>query len=208
MSRFGPEPRAFFEGVYRGEAPWDIGEAQPGMVALLAEYPPGAPVLDVGCGSGDLAIHLAARGLETLGVDFVDRAIEQATAKKAALSPDIASRLRFEVADALDLERRGRTFGAIVDSGFLHLFGEQECDRLAEAYAKLLRPGGCCYLHEFAVTFAMPNVPRAISGAELRRHFSPHRGWRCASLREGTFASRVGLVPAILACFEYAGRNA
>jgi 2-polyprenyl-3-methyl-5-hydroxy-6-metoxy-1,4-benzoquinol methylase len=52
------------------------------MAALLADYPPEGPVLDVGCGSGDLAIHLAQRGIETFGIDFTEAAISQANAKK------------------------------------------------------------------------------------------------------------------------------
>ena len=40
MSRFGPDPRAFFEAVYEETAPWDIGGAQPALVALLDEHPP------------------------------------------------------------------------------------------------------------------------------------------------------------------------
>ena len=47
MSRFGSDPRAFCEAVYREPAPWDIGDPQPAMAARLAEYPPEGPVLDV-----------------------------------------------------------------------------------------------------------------------------------------------------------------
>lgn len=39
MSRFGADPRQFFEAVYRDAAPWDIGERQPAMASLLADYP-------------------------------------------------------------------------------------------------------------------------------------------------------------------------
>lgn len=101
MSRFGPDPLAFFEAVYREPAPWDIGGPQPAMAALLAEYPPESPVLDVGCGSGDLAIHIAESGIAALGIDFVEEAMAQAQAKKATLPPDVAGRLDFRVADAL-----------------------------------------------------------------------------------------------------------
>lgn len=91
MSRFAPDPLAFFQAVYRETAPWDIGGPQPAMVGLLGEYPPEGPVLDVGCGSGDLAIHIAEGGVEVLGVDFVEEAIAQAQAKTAALAFDPSS---------------------------------------------------------------------------------------------------------------------
>ena len=63
MSRFGPDPQAFFDAVYRETAPWDVGGAQPALSDLLAAHPPTSPILDVGCGTGELAITLAVSGL-------------------------------------------------------------------------------------------------------------------------------------------------
>ena len=80
MSRFGPDPRSFFDSVYNQTPPWDVGGPQPAMSALLAEYPPLNPILDVGCGSGDLAISLAQLGHQVIGVDFVQAAVAQARA--------------------------------------------------------------------------------------------------------------------------------
>src|SRR5690606_27872791 len=125
MSRFGPDPLAFFETVYREPAPWDIGGPQPAMVDLLAAWPPDGPILDVGCGTGDLAIHLARAGYETLGIDFVEAAIVQAQEKRSRLPSDVADRVEFQVADALRPSRLGRSFGAVVDSGFFHLRSEE-----------------------------------------------------------------------------------
>ena len=195
----------FFEGVYREPAPWDIGTAQPDMLSLLAEYPPESPVLDVGCGSGDLAISLANRGAQALGVDFVEEAIALANGRKAALAPEVAARLEFRVADALLPSALGMTFGAVVDSGFYHLFETDECERYVGELASILRPGGRCYLHEFAVSFPVPNVPRAVTEAELRAFFAAERGWRLLTIRKGEFLSRIAPVPAILACIEYVG---
>jgi SAM-dependent methyltransferase len=205
VSRFGPDPLAFFETVYRGPAPWDIGRPQPAMTALLAEYPPQGPVLDVGCGSGDLAIHVAGRGVETLGIDFVDEAIAQAESKKALLPPDVARRVDFRVSDALHPSRLGRTFGAVVDSGFYHLFEPDQCHEFVDELGLVVRPGGRCYLHEFAVTFDVPNVPRQVTEAELRKHFSRENGWQVLTIRAGEFLSTVAPVPAVVACIEYLG---
>jgi len=205
MSLFGPDPLAFFEAVYREPAPWDIGRPQPAMAALLADYPPEGPVLDVGCGSGDLAVHLAEAGLETLGIDFVEEAIAHARSKKAALPPDVAGRLDFRVADALHPSRLGQTFGAVVDSGFYHLFEPDVCERFVDELARVLRPGGRCYLHEFAVTFPIPNVPRQVTEAELRERFAPEKGWQVVTIRAGEFLSRIAPVPATLACIAYLG---
>jgi hypothetical protein len=47
--------------------------------------------------------------------------------------------------------------------------------------------------------------PRQVSEAELRERFTPERGWRVLTIREGEFLSRVAPVPATLACIEYVG---
>ncbi|WP_263772827.1 class I SAM-dependent methyltransferase [Propionivibrio soli] len=205
MSRFGSDPLSFFETVYREKAPWDMAGPQPAMVSLLAEYPPDGPVLDLGCGTGDLAIHLATSGVETIGVDFVELAVNQAQAKKAALPPEVASRLDFHVADALHPSLLRKTFGAVVDSGFFHLFDPEQCETLLDELPKVFRQGGRYYLHEFAVTFPVPNVPRQVTEAELRDRFTVDQGWRILTVRSGEFLSRVASVPATLACVEYLG---
>ena len=202
MSRFGPDPLAFFAAVYQEQAPWDIGGVQPAMASLLAEYPPQGPALDVGCGSGDLAIHLARQGSRVLGIDFVDEAIAQAKAKRDALPAEVTERLDFQVADGLHPAKLGMLFGAIVDSGFYHLFEPGLCDRFVDDLARSLRPGGRLYLHEFAIEFPIPNVPREVTEAEVRARFTPERGWRILTVRSGEFLSRVAPVPATLACIE------
>ncbi len=177
------------------------------MAALLSEYPPEGPALDVGCGSGDLAIHIATSGIETLGIDFVEEAVARAHSKKAALPADVAARLDFRVGDALHPSRLGRKFGAVVDSGFYHLFEPGQCARFVDELASVLRPGGRCCLHEFAVEFPVANVPRQVTEAELRQHFAPEKGWRILTIGVGEFLSRIAPVPATLACVEYGWRQ-
>lgn len=203
MSRFGPDPLAFFDGVYRETPPWDVGGAQPALESLFAEHPPAGPVLDVGCGSGDLAIALARRGLPVLGVDFVEAAISRARAKARALPPGVGRLLGFEVGDALRPSALRREFGAVVDSGFLHLFDPGERDRFAAELAATLRPGGRYYLLAFAVTFPVPNSPAEVTEAELRARFTRAAGWSIRACRPAAFQNRVAPpVPALCACIE------
>ncbi len=142
MSRFGSDPRSFFDAVYTDTPPWDIGGPQPAMSALLTEYPPLAPVLDVGCGSGDLSIHLAGLGYQTVGVDFVEAAIAHAQQKRTALPSGVANRVEFRVADALRPSLLQQQFGSVVDSGFYHLFDPDQCNQYADELAQTLIPGG------------------------------------------------------------------
>lgn len=202
MSRFTPD---FFDSVYRETPPWDIGAAQPAMSALLDEHPPMGPVLDVGCGSGDLAITVARRGVQVLGVDVVEAAIEPARAKAEAQPPDVARLLEFQVGDALRPTLLQRRFGAVVDSGFFHLFGQEQRDQLAEELAATLLPGGRYYLLAFAAEFDIPNTPLKVTEDELRARFTAENGWRILTLRPAQFESRIAPVPAVAACIERLG---
>jgi len=203
VSRFGSNSLAFFNSVYKEIPPWDIGTPQPAMSALLEKYPPTDLILDVGCGSGDLSIYLAQLGHQVVGIDFVETAITKAQEKIGSLPPEVASLLNFQVADALKPSLLEQRFGAVVDSGFLHLFNPDQCDHFIEELALTLLPHARYYLHEFAIEFPVPNVPRPITATELQARFTSDKGWHIQEIQSVEFLSRVAPpVPAICACIE------
>ena len=203
MSRFGSDPLRFFEAVYADTPPWDIGKPQPAMAALLAEYPPLDPILDAGCGTGDLSIRLAQLGHRVVGIDFVDAAISAARARTRTLPAEAARLLTFQVGDALKPSLLKQQFGAVVDSGFLHLFDPDQGGRFIDELATCMKPGGRYYVHAFAVEFPVANVPRRITAEELNARFSAAKGWHIHAIRSTEFHSRVAPpVPAICACIE------
>ena len=203
MSRFGSDPLDFFNSVYQDVAPWDIGAPQPAMASLIEKYPPINPILDLGCGPGDLAIYLAQLGYQVVGIDFVESAIAIAKDKLDSLSPEIAQLLSFHVADAFKPSRLKIKFGAVVDSGFYHLFNPEECDQLIDEVTSILLPNGTYYLHEFAVEFPVPNVPRKITVDEIQTRFTLEKGWRIKEIQTVEFLSRVAPpVPATCACIQ------
>jgi SAM-dependent methyltransferase len=203
MSRFGSDPLDFFNSVYQDIPPWDIGAPQPAMAELLNKYPPTGPILDLGCGSGDLSIYLAGLGYQVTGIDFVEKAVSNAREKAATLPPEAVRLLNFQVADAMKPSVLQRQFGAVVDSGFFHLFDPEQCDRLVEEVSRCLLPGGHYYLHEFDVEFPIANMPRKINASELQERFAPEKGWRIKEIQPVEFLSRVAPpVPATCACVE------
>jgi SAM-dependent methyltransferase len=203
LGRFGDDPRGFFERVYSDVAPWDVGGAQPDMARMLEDYPPADPVLDLGSATGDLAISLAMRGHSVVGLEFVQTAVDQAREKAVGLPTDVGARLRFEVGDATRPSALGVSFGAVLDSGFIHLLDPEDTDRFVTDLRKSLAPGGHYYLHEFAVEFPIENVPRAITEEEIHTRFNPVTGWRVVEVRPATFLNRVAQpTPAIVACIE------
>jgi SAM-dependent methyltransferase len=71
--------RETFESMYAGKAPWDIGKPQPAFVEV-ADRVTGA-VLDAGCGTGENALFFAGRGHSVLGIDFLERPLQEARRK-------------------------------------------------------------------------------------------------------------------------------
>jgi cyclopropane fatty-acyl-phospholipid synthase-like methyltransferase len=190
LSRFGSDPLAFFNSVYENVAPWDIGAPQPAMAALIKKYSPADPILDLGCGPGDLSIYLAQLGHPVFGIDFVESAIKGAQGKVSSLPRETAQLLSFQVADALKPSLLHKKFGAVMDSGFYHLFDPEQCDHLIDEVASVLHPNGCYYLHEFAIEFSMPNLPRRITAEELKARFTVDRGWRIKEIQTVDFLSQ------------------
>ncbi|BCY10382.1 bifunctional 2-polyprenyl-6-hydroxyphenol methylase/3-demethylubiquinol 3-O-methyltransferase UbiG [Actinoplanes sp. L3-i22] len=104
-----------FDERYRtGDTPWEIGRPQPALTALLEHGVRGPKVLDLGCGTGDLACTLARRGYHVTGIDISPTAIDLARKKAAGLTA------RFDVQDATKLNLPNAPFDTIFDSGLLH----------------------------------------------------------------------------------------
>ena len=61
--------RPWDASYHDGAPPWDIGAPQPAIVRLAAAGGFTGAVLDAGCGTGENALHIAARGLSVVGVD-------------------------------------------------------------------------------------------------------------------------------------------
>jgi SAM-dependent methyltransferase len=98
-------------------------------------FPPGGSVLDIGCGSGEIARWLAEEGYEAMGVDFSRAAIERA---KAAMD---APRLTFEVFDICGGAPRTSGFDALLDRGCLHTIGDDCRAAYVRNLATAARPG-------------------------------------------------------------------
>ncbi|MGH2458336.1 MAG: ubiquinone/menaquinone biosynthesis methyltransferase [Chloroflexota bacterium] len=106
--------------------------------AGLAE-PRGAVALDVGSGTGDLALALARAGARrVIGVDFCAEMLSVARAKAKAAALD--STVSFAVGDALRLPFPDRSFDRVVN-GFLLRNVADLPGALAEM-ARVLKPGG------------------------------------------------------------------
>jgi cyclopropane fatty-acyl-phospholipid synthase-like methyltransferase len=201
MSNTGPS-RSFFDSAYRTTAPWDVGRAQPALADLVEEFPPSDPVLDVGCGTGDLSLFLAGRGFSVIGVDFAEAAVTEARSRALTAEPAVRERVDFRVGDALRVTMIPDAVRTIVDSGFFHLFGSEDRQAFVQQLAAKLPMGGRYYLLGFAITAPMPNAPKEVTADEVRLLFGQERGWRILALRPAQFLTKLGNVPALAACIE------
>jgi SAM-dependent methyltransferase len=124
----------------QGPAPWDTGRPQPAIVRVAADGGCTGAVLDAGCGTGENALHVASLGLPVLGFDVAETAVALAREKAAARGIDA----EFAAADALHLERLGRTFRTVLDCGLFHTFDATERPQYVASLASVTSPAERC----------------------------------------------------------------
>ncbi len=140
----------------------------------LLNVRPRQRILDIACGNGQFARHLARLGACVLGVDISERMIEQARARTT--EPD--DRIEFRVldctrADAL-LSLGDKQFDAAVCT--MALMDMAAIDPLFTALAKLLKAGGCLVLSVLHPCFNSGQVMQVreredVAGEVVDRYF-------------------------------------
>lgn len=157
-----PRLWALFRGPMRRQfdrlAPsWDErrtpGHLAPLHEALAAVAPP-ARVLDLGTGTGAAALAVAERwpGAVVTGVDVSPEMIERARAKTP---PQLAERVRFDVADGSRLPYAEASFDLVVLANVIPFFDE---------LARVVAPGGAV-----AFSFSLgPETPIYVPPERLR----------------------------------------
>src|ERR1700677_4543521 len=75
------------QGPFEGPPPWNIGEPQPELAALIRAGKVRSDVLDAGCGYAELSLALAADGYTVVGIDLTPTAITAARAMPASSRP-------------------------------------------------------------------------------------------------------------------------
>ena len=201
-----PTPRKpiadVYDAAYTGVPNWDIGRPQRAFVFLEEEGLVESPVLDVGCGTGELALFLAGRGYRVLGIDLSSLAIRQAKAK-AQWRRTPAKFLVWDALDLVGLAERGLTFATVADCALFHILGDRERDRFVDGLETVLRPDGLyCVLGDARRD---PRDVYGVSPAELRERFA--EGWTVEFVYETTFERRYSANPAYFAGIRRTART-
>lgn len=169
--------RPWDASYWDGPAPWDFGGPQPAVERVAAAGGFAGTVLDAGCGSGENTLVIASLGLPVLGVDVAETGLKMAREK--ASERGIAA--EFASADALHLERLGRQFETVLDSGLFHTFNTEERQAYAASLASATKYGGTLYVLCFGDEG--PDVgPHPVRQEDLRMAFGPGSGWAIASI--------------------------
>jgi cyclopropane fatty-acyl-phospholipid synthase-like methyltransferase len=162
--------RPTFESFYAGKPPWDIGKPQRQFTAIADQVI--SPVLDAGCGTGELALFLADRGYRVTGIDFVEEAIHRARRKAVERGLSV----EFLVKDATTLADWSRRFASVMDCGLFHVFSDTDRMRYVTGLAHLLQPGGRLFVMCFSDEEPGTEGPRRVARHELDDAFAD--GWQ------------------------------
>lgn len=176
---------------YDGDYPsLEIGTPRPedvttlSRVGILGDVPhykaiaaaTGGPVLEIGCGTGRLAIPLARQGHAVWAVDVSEAMLDQMRAKCAREEPAVRDRLRpvCQDAAALDLPERGFALAVIPFNVFMLIGSFDAQRRTLAAVARHLVPGGVLALDVMNPLVLSIGEEKTPHPSEPRRN--PHNG--------------------------------
>jgi SAM-dependent methyltransferase len=113
-------------------------------------FPAPGKLLDLGCGTGRLCLHSAARGYDCVGVDLSEEMLARGKDNLQALEEPARHRVRFGTANLADpalLEGETFDYAACLFSTLGMVRGHDNRARVVANAFRLLRPGGRFVLH-------------------------------------------------------------
>ena len=152
---------------------------------IRQQNPQAIHILELGCGTGGHAEHLARMGFTVHGIDLSDGMLARAEARRATLPAAVAARLSFALGDVRSV-RVGQGFDAVVSLFHVMSYQTGNAD-LQAAYATAaahLQPGGVFvydYWYGPAVLTQQPSQRvRRLADAQLRitRMAEPVMHWQ------------------------------
>lgn len=169
-----------WDGIYRGQGgfegppPWNIGEPQPELAALIAAGKVRSDVLDAGCGVAELSLALAAQGYTVVGIDVSPTAI--AAAGKAAHQRGLST-ASFVAADITSFTGYDGRFNTVIDSTLFHSLPLDGRDDYLRAIHRAAAPGARYYVLVFAkgaFPADLETKPHEVDQDELRAAVSKY----------------------------------
>ena len=181
------------EGVFEGPPPWNIGEPQPELAALIAAGKIRSDVLDAGCGYAELSLALAAQGYTVVGVDLTPTAIAAATKAAAERGLTTASFVQADITSFTGYDGR---FATVMDSTLFHSLPVEGRDGYLRSVHRAAAPGASYYVLVFAkgaFPAEMETKPNEVDEDELRAAVSKY--WEIDEIRPAFIHANIPVVP-------------
>ena len=169
------------QGEWAGPPPWNIGEPQPELAALVAAGKFRSDVLDAGCGFAELSLALAAQGYIVVGIDLTPTAVAAATEAAAQRGLTSAS---FVQADITRFGGYDGRFNTVVDSTLFHSLPVEDREGYLRSVHRAAAPGAGYYVLVFAkgaFPAEMEPKPNEVDEDELRAAVSKY--WEIDEIR-------------------------
>ena len=181
------------QGVFEGPPPWNIGEPQPELAALMAAGKFRSDVLDAGCGFAELSLALATEGYTVVGIDLTPTAITAATKAAAERGLTTASFVQADITSFTGYDSR---FSTVVDSTLFHSLPVEGRDAYLSSVHRAAAPGASYYVLVFAkgaFPAEMETKPNEVDEEELRAAVSKY--WEIDEIRPAYIHANIPQVP-------------
>ncbi|GAB1814396.1 class I SAM-dependent methyltransferase [Mycobacterium sp. MUNTM1] len=189
------------QGRFEGPPPWNIGEPQPELAALIAAGKFRSDVLDAGCGFAELSLALAAQGYTVVGVDLTPTAVAAAT--KSAQERGLTT-ATFVQADITSFSGYDERFSTVVDSTLFHSLPVEGREDYVRAVHRAAAPGANYFVLVFAqgaFPAEMEPKPNEVDEDELRAAVSKY--WEVDEIRPAFIHANIPPVLPADAPFEF-----
>ncbi|QUR69264.1 class I SAM-dependent methyltransferase [Mycobacterium spongiae] len=185
------------QGGFEGPPPWNIGEPQPELAALIAAGKIRSDVLDAGCGFAELSLALAADGYTVVGLDITPTAIAAATKAADERGLSTASFAQADITSFADYPAGSKDrFATVIDSTLFHSLPVDGRDGYLASVYRAAAPGATLYVLVFAkgaFPAELDIKPNEVDEDELRAAVSKY--WQIDEIRPAFIHANVPMMP-------------